>query len=200
MLLKRRLVNPALLALALAAAPAAYSQPEPIINFQVQHYQVSGRTTAEISASVFHNTPVRMNGGKFGAVTRNEFNTGYSAVATSRGGCEVKNARVILNSTVVLPKLVVNGQSRVVLAEFERYLGALRAHEKMHANNGKHTAETVLARLYSFKADMPCREMRVRLDRAVEQLIKNMGIWDQQLDAQTEHGKSQGAYLRPDFR
>lgn len=189
-----------LLALSIVCAPAVHGSPEPTINFKIQHYSVSGSTTAEISSSVFKNTPVVMNGNRFGAVTHNQFNTGYSTVSTASGGCEVKNARIVLNSTIVLPNLIRNGQSPAVLAEWERYIGALRAHEQMHANNGKYTAETLISRLYNFRAEMPCPSMRAKLDQAVDRLINNMGAWDQQLDSQTEHGKSQGAYLRPGFR
>lgn len=189
-----------LLALSVAWTSAVQASPQPMINFNIQHYSVSGSTTAEISASVFRNTPVVIDGSRFGAVTHNQFQTGYSAVSTASGGCEVKNARIMLNSTIVLPNLVKNGQTPAVLAEWERYIGALRAHEQMHANNGKYTAETLISRLYNFKAEIPCQVMKARLDQAVDRLINNMGTWDQQLDAQTEHGKSQGAYLRPGFR
>lgn len=176
------------------------AQPEPVINFQIRHYDVSGMTTAEISQSVFKNTPVRINGGRFGAVTHNRFSTSYSAVSTSTGGCEVKNARVVLDSTIVLPRLVQGGHSPNVMAEWERYIGALRAHEQLHANNGKYTAETLASRLYAFKSNLPCTQMRSRLDEAVDRLIQNMGEWDRRLDAETQHGKSQGAFLRPVFR
>lgn len=176
------------------------AQLEPVINFQIRHYDVTGMTTAEISQSVFKNTPVKMNGGRFGAVTHNSFSTSYSAVPTSQGGCEVKNARVVLDSTIVLPRLIQAGQSPIVLAEWERYIGALRAHEQLHANNGKFTAETLASRLYAFKSNLPCPQMRLRLDEAVDRLIQNMGAWDQRLDAETQHGKTQGAFLRPVFR
>lgn len=189
-----------LLVMAMATASSVHASPEPTINFKIQRYAVSGSTTAEISNSVFQNTPVVMNGGRYGAVTHNQFNTGYSTVPTANGGCEVKNVRILLNSTIVLPDLVRNGQSESVLAEWDRYIGALRAHEQMHANNGKYTAETLANRLYDFKASIPCPQMRVSLDQAVDRLINNMGAWDQNLDAKTEHGKTQGAFLRPGFR
>lgn len=105
-----------------------------------------------------------------------------------------------LDSTIVLPRLIQGGQSPIVLAEWERYIGALRAHEQLHANNGKFTAETLASRLYAFKSNLPCPQMRARLDEAVDRLIQNMGAWDQRLDAETQHGKSQGAFLRPVFR
>lgn len=189
-----------LLVMGMASVLPVQANPEPTINFKIQRYAVTGSTTAEISNSVFHSTPVVMNGGRYGAVTHNQFNTGYSTVPTANGGCEVKNVRILLNSTIVLPDLVLNGQSESVLAEWERYIGALRAHEQMHANNGKYTAETLATRLYDFKAGMPCSQMRVWLDQAVDRLINNMGTWDQDLDAKTEHGKTQGAFLRPGFR
>ena len=193
------MIKRAVLLVAMTAASAAQARPEPVINFKIEHYAVTGNTTAAISASVYKNTPVKMNGGRYGAVTRNQFTTAYSSVGTVSGGCEVKNARIILTSTIVLPDLVMDGQSPAVLAEWQRYIGALRAHEMMHANNGRHTVETLAGRLYNFKAGMSCAQMKVKLDRAIDQLITNMGDWDQRLDAQTQHGKSQGAYLRPGF-
>ncbi|PWC98952.1 MULTISPECIES: DUF922 domain-containing protein [Pseudomonas] len=184
----------------LSAASVATAQPEPTIDFDIRYYDVVGATTAEIRSSVFRSTPIRIKGSPYGAITENRFTTGYSSFGTSSGGCEVKNVRVFLESKITLPRLVINGQSAPVLAEWERYIGALRAHEMMHANNGKYTAETVAGRLYNFKSQIPCDQLRSKLDAAVNQLIHNMGVWDQQLDAQTEHGKSQGAFLRPGFR
>lgn len=189
-----------LLALGIFAASPVYAQPEPIINFNIQHYSVSGSTTTEISKSVFQNTPVKGNFGRYGAVTHNRFTTNYSSVAMAEGGCEVKNALIQLDSTIVLPQLMEVGQSESVMGEWGRYIGALRAHEMMHANNGKYTAETLASRLYDFKTTLPCAQMRAMLDQAVDRLIKNMGDFDTQLDLQTEHGKTQGAFLRPDFR
>jgi len=177
-----------------------YTQPQPAIDFAIRYYDVAGSSTEEIRNSVFRNTPIRIKGLPYGAVTENRFTTGYSAVGTSSGGCEVKNVRVMLSSRITLPRLMPSGQSADVLAEWERYIGALRAHEMMHANNGRYTAETVAGRLYNFKSKMPCIQMRDKLDHAVNQLIHNMNVWDKQLDAQTEHGKSQGAFLRPGFR
>lgn len=177
-----------------------WAEPEPSIDFSVRYYDVTGSTTDQIRASVFHNTPIRINGSPYGAVTENHFDRAYSAVTTSAGACEVKNVRVHLISRITLPRLVQNGQSEAVLSEWQRYIGALRAHEMMHAQNGRYTAETIASRLFSVKSAMPCPQMQQLLNAAVEQLIENMGKWDEQLDAKTEHGRSQGAFLRPGFQ
>lgn len=190
----------ALLFLALGSASGVNAEPEPIISFKIRHYLVKGAGTTEIAQSVYENTPVQMEGGRYGAVTQNQITTSYSAVATGQGGCEVKNARIQLDSTIVLPKLEEDNHSPSVLLEWARYSGALRAHEMQHANNGKYIAETLAGRLYNFKSTLPCHEMRARLDLAVDRLIKNMAVWDKQMDAKTQHGRSQGAFLRPGIR
>lgn len=189
-----------LLPLAFVIPISSQAHPVPVINFKIERYSVEGLTTAEIGQSVFRNSPVVIDGGRYGAVTRNDFSTHYSAVANSHGGCEVKNVRIVLDSTIVLPDLVRSTQSPQVLAEWERYIGALRAHEMMHANNGKYTAETLAARLFNFKSNLPCDQMKAKLDLAIDRLVQNMGAWDQQLDSTTQHGRSQGAFLRPGFQ
>lgn len=184
----------------LLAPVLSWAEPEPTIDFSIRYYDVVGSTTDQIRASVFHNTPIRINGSPYGAVTENHFDRAYSAVTTGAGGCEVKNVRVHLISRITLPRLVRDGQSETVLSEWQRYIGALRAHEMMHAQNGRYTAETIASRLFSVKSSMPCSQMQQLLNAAVEQLIENMGKWDEQLDATTEHGRSQGAFLRPGFQ
>lgn len=157
---------------------------------------VVGADTSQIDASIFANTPVLINGNKFGAVTHNVFSTSYATVGTRAGGCEVKNVHVVLDSSIILPKLSLGQYSAAVLAEWQRHIGALTAHEMQHANNGRYTAETIAGRLYNFKSAMPCEVMRPRLDQAIQQLIRNMGAWDERLDRETNHGETQGAYIR----
>lgn len=184
----------------LAFCATADAGPAPEINFKIERYKVSGITTTEIDRSIYNNTPVVMGGQRYGAVTHNTFRTSYSAVTTGEGGCEVKNVSVVLDSTVVLPELVPGQHSQAVLNEWRRHLQALTAHEMQHAHNGKYTAETIAGRLFGFHAQMPCSEMKPRLDLAIDQLVNNMGAWDKRLDQTTQHGKTQGAYLQTGIR
>jgi len=190
--LRRRL----LASLTVVMSAPLLASPQPTINFQLEHYLVSGASTDELERSIFESTPVFISGRRYGAVTKNEFATSYAAVGTSEGGCEVRNVKVLLNSTVILPKLAPGRYSGALLAEWQRYIGALTAHEMQHANNGKYTAETLAKRLYNFKAPIPCSQMKPKLDQALDRLVKNMGHWDLELDRQTAHGATQGATLK----
>lgn len=176
------------------------ASPAPQIDFAIQHYDVSGATTDEINASIFQNTPVRIDGRKFGALTVNKFSTNYSTINTSSGGCEVKNVRIGLNSKVILPRLANQDVSDGVRAEWFRYINALAEHERLHANNGKQIAETLSKRLFGFASDLSCKETTVLLNRGIDRLIGNMSEWDRALDHATEHGRAQGAYLRGGIR
>tara|TARA_R110002124_G_scaffold128157_19_gene288720 strand:+ start:17759 stop:18349 length:591 start_codon:yes stop_codon:yes gene_type:complete len=174
----------------------AHASPEPIIDFSVEYYSVSGRTTDEINRSIFENTPIMMSGRRYGAVTKNDFITNFDQIASRRGGCEVRNVRVELKSKVILPKLTPAYQSNQVSQEWNRYLSALIDHEKLHANNARRTAETLVTRLFGLESDLPCDQMKVKLNQAIDLLVSRMGAWDLRLDQQTSHGAAQGAFLQ----
>ncbi len=188
------------LLLGLALSAFATAAPAPVINLSVQYYPVTGSTTDEINQSIFSVSPILIRGTRYGAVTKNEFQTGYSRVATEKGGCEVRNVRVVLNSTILLPQLTQGYHSPAVMNEWRRYMAALIAHEQLHALNGKHTAQTLASRLFGFKSDLPCDEMGERLNAAIDKLIDNMGEWDRELDSTTHHGHTQGAFLQNGIR
>lgn len=188
------------LAIYVAGVQLARAEPIPTIDFSVEYYPVQGMSTDEINRSIFSNSPISISGQKYGAVTRNDFSTGFDRISTPQGGCEVRNVRVRLTSRVMLPQLVNSGQSPQVIHEWNRYIGALIAHEKLHANNAKLTADTLVARLFGLRGHLPCDKMAVSLNTAIDVLVARMGDWDKKLDHETKHGSSQGAFLRGGIR
>lgn len=186
--------------LLMALSPGISASPAPIVTFKIQHYEVAGQTVAEIKSSMFRNTPVRGLSGNFGAVTVNSFSTTYNLMPTASGGCEVRNPVVALDSVVTLPRLVIGNQTRVVLVEWQRFIGALRAHEMLHAKNGLNIAQTILTRLSTIQTRMPCNQVSVNLNNAIQVLMNNMSEFDRQLDSKTNHGESQGAVLNTNVR
>lgn len=184
----------------LCVAGGSAAAPAPQVNFNIVHYEVQGKTTDEIQRSLFERTPVLMPGGRYGAVTHNRIRTNYSAVGNKSGGCEIKNVRVVLDSTVVLPRLVTPNVSPAVRREWDRYINALAHHEQLHANNGKHIAQTVSQRLFGLKSQHQCDVTLRQLKSGIDHLIKGMAKWDDELDRRTNHGRSQGAFLQEGIR
>lgn len=180
--------------MAIVGQGTAYGSPQPIVKFDIVYYPAEGRTISEIHDSMYRNSPIRSAEGTYGGLTTNTITANYDLMQTS-SGCEVRNPVVKLKSIVTLPRLTEDVRSVGTVREWERFIGALRAHELMHARNGRSIAKTVLTRLYNFKSAQACEAIRARLDQAISTLIENMNEFDRHLDRDTSHGATQGAAL-----
>lgn len=185
--------------IAMAGQGAAFGSPQPIVKFDIVYYPAEGKTIPEIHDSMFRNSPIRSAQGTYGGLTTNTISANYDLMQTSKG-CEVRNPVVKLNSIVTLPKLTEDVRSVSTVREWERFIGALRAHELMHARNGHSIATTVITRLYNFRSRQSCGAIRARLDHAISTLINNMNEFDRHLDRDTSHGATQGAMLNLQIR
>jgi predicted secreted Zn-dependent protease len=175
------------------------ASPQPIVKFEIVYYEAGGSTISQIHDSMFRNSPIRSDRGTFGGLTTNTIYANYDLMQTARG-CEVRNPVVNLHSVVTLPKLSDDVRSAGTEREWERFIGALRAHELMHARNGHAIARTVLSRLYKFRSRQSCITIKTRLDTAIHTLIANMNEYDRHLDRDTSHGATQGAQLNLNVR
>lgn len=150
----------------------------------------------DIQNSVRANTPIREGDTVYGGATQWKIDTRFTMSSTPTGGCKVEDAVVYLNIFITLPKLQeMPGTRPNVLAEWERFLGALRAHELVHAQNGRYTANTLLKKMTGLKTPMSCSLTREAIETATSSLIERIGARDIVYDKQTQHGATQGAKL-----
>ncbi|MFW5301089.1 DUF922 domain-containing protein [Pseudomonas aeruginosa] len=195
----RRGPSAMLLVMAVGLAPAtvlADPTGEPVVNFKVEHYWVTGRSVQEIQASISENAPTRNGDTFYAGATVWNLDSSYDYVPLASGGCAISNPRVTVNITISLPALRDDVQrSPGVIREWNRFYIALRAHELLHAANGKRTAQTLLSRLSGVRTELPCERLSVVVSQAGQALIKKLGEYDSQLDQQTNHGATQGALL-----
>lgn len=185
---------------ALLGPIGAVANPQPIIDFQLEHYWVSGQSTDDLRQQIFEKTPVWISGQKYGAATINNFQTAYALTSTAAGGCEVKNPSVRLSSKVILPKLIPGQYSDTLYMEWVRYIRALTEHEMQHAQNGKRAAEDLARQLASYSMEIPCARMNPILAEAVAKFIEQRGVWDVEFDQATRHGAVHGAELKSGIR
>lgn len=177
--------------------PSGYASanPQPIVKFDLQYYPVDGETIIDINTSMFSRTPIRTAGGPFAAVTESGIRATYDLLNEADGGCSVRNPVVHLETKMILPKLSPGQRRPNVNAEWTRFIGALRAHELMHAQNGLAISKTVLKRITGFRTSLSCAETSGRLNAAIQQLIGKMNEYDKHLDKTTNHGETQGTKL-----
>nr|WP_254797352.1 DUF922 domain-containing protein [Pseudomonas aromaticivorans] len=156
---------------------------------------VYGRTVDDIRRSIIERTPVRNARGSFAANTKSHYKTTYRLVPVSQTGCALRNAAVRVESVVTLPQLAPGTLPPAIAVEWRRYYIALRAHEYLHVESGRESARTTQQWLASMKISGPCHQARPHVRVAIEAYIRKLDERDQHLDAITDHGRAQGAWL-----
>ncbi len=166
------------------AVPAAFVG---IPAITVRYYDVSGRTAAEIRASLNRNNAADpVTGVHFDAYTVPHIE--WRIPGDPAGPCRVDRAKVTLELTVGLPRLVDTGSVPPgLLRRWKRYRAALEAHEAMHARNAVLGRKAVLAAI----REAEC----ATADRAGEDALADLDYLDESYDRLTRHGAVEGAFF-----
>ncbi|MGE8066148.1 DUF922 domain-containing protein [Pseudomonas sp. NPDC089569] len=172
----------------------------PKVNFQISYYPVFGRTIAEIQNSIGQNTPSKDGDVYYAGVTVWDLNSSFEMLSTP-AGCSLTNSQVNLNTTIHLPQLTDPDQvSAGVRTEWVRFSNALKTHEMMHAKNAYRAASTLLNKINLLSTSVPCDRARIIIQDGTDTLIQRITEFDRELDNETEHGRTQGAFLNLGIR
>jgi predicted secreted Zn-dependent protease len=188
------------LTLGLPGCGASAESLRPDVRFQVEYYRVTGRSMAEIQSSIGEQTPSKEGSYFYAGVTVWDLNSSFDLVSSS-SGCSLSNGQVFLNTTIHLPQLADSGHlSEGVRAEWTRFSNALKTHEMLHAKNAYRAATTLLSKIHGLRTKVPCERARTIIQKGTDELIWRISEFDRELDSQTQHGKTQGAYLDLDVQ
>ena len=167
-----------------ATVPAAFVG---IPGVKLRYYDVSGRTAAEIRASLNRSNSVDpATGVHFDAYTEWDFD--WSIPGAPGRSCRLDRAKVTLELTVGLPRLVeTEGVPPELLGRWHRYRAALEAHEATHARNAVKARHAVLAAIRG--ADC------ATADEAAGDVLDELDYRDEDYDRLTRHGATEGAFF-----
>nr|CAM96096.1 conserved hypothetical exported protein [Pseudomonas fluorescens SBW25] len=171
----------------------------PVVDSKLVTYGVSGQTIDQIQRSIAENTPSRNGGSYYAGVTIWSLSASYDLIPAPHG-CLLDNGQVFLKIRIHLPVLESIPKSPGVEQEWRRFYSALNAHEALHAQNAYRAATTLLAKINGTRTDVPCSRAKVIAEKATAALIERISAYDKDLDIQTRHGATQGAYLNPVVR
>lgn len=171
----------------------------PTVDSKLVTYAVSGQTIDQIQRSIAEHTPSQHGGSYYAGVTIWNLSATYDLIPSPEG-CLLDNGQVFLKIRIHLPVLESIPTSPGVEREWRRFYGSLNAHEALHAQNAYRAATTLLAKINGTRTDVPCSRAKVIAEKATAALIERISAWDKDLDFQTRHGTTQGAYLSPDVR
>lgn len=152
------------------------------------YYHVSGRTAAQIGASLDRlDLTDSASGERIHAYT--EWRLRWWIPEDGEGVCLLDQAEVQLDVTVSLPRLVNTAAVPAdVLERWQRYLAALEAHEAVHVRNAYRARGAMLRAIR--QAD--CAGAEAVAEEAMAALRRR----DEDYDRQTGHGLAEGARFR----
>ena len=174
----------AIVALAAGATPAGRPFAG-VPGVDLRYYDVSGRTPAEIRASLNRNNRLDPNtGARVDAYTA--WSLDWRVPYGPDGRCRLDRAEVTLKVEVGLPRLVRTERVPPALLErWQRYRAALEAHEGTHARNAYQGRKAMLEAIH--RADC------AGADEAADDVMDALRRRNAEYDRLTRHGATEGA-------
>jgi len=112
-----------------------------------------------------------------------------------RGGrCAVTQVRTTMTGDVLMPRWSNRqGASPDLVARWDRYEAALRAHEEGHLDNGREFADALVTDLRGVPPAADCGALDRDVHARFERLLRQYKQKDVDYDQRTQHGRTQGA-------
>jgi len=181
----------ALACLALLACAGAYAEVSERLD--TTYYEVGVQPGRALAPQIRAATPVRTDGRPFFGHTDWQVNWRFRWSQDGAGVCRFTSVNVELRSTITLPRL--RGADARQSAAFERFMPALREHEMGHHRLAQEAARAIDNELRNFAAQRDCATLESQANAAGARLLERYRDKERQYDRDTDHGKSQGAWL-----
>ena len=186
--MKRAAALAAGFALGLAAAGAGATPKQ---DSRTVTYPVSGATEAEVRESL-DRSPLSPDGRRRVGYTQADISWEFR-YRESGGRCRVVSATVTLNVTITLPEWTPpSGATRALRDRWDRFLGALTAHEQGHVDIALATAQRIEDALWRAPTQRSCKGYDDVLGRIANDLFDAAEVEQKKFDEDTDHGRTQG--------
>lgn len=159
------------------------------------YYDIEGRSWSDLAAALRARGP-RAHGRQFFGLTEWEMSVEYRPTEGG-AGCAIDDLTIEVSVTTHLPRW-----SRAVAAPtslrraWNRFVAALGQHEQGHRALAERAAETVSRRLLAASAST-CDRLDAEARREVATVMEEYEARQLAYDADTEHGRTQGAVWPP---
>ena len=138
-------------------------------------------------------SPVSEKGRVFHGYTKWNVRWNFWWIENRDGSCKITKTKTSVAGTITLPRLA--GGNTEQQAAFERYVAALKQHELGHYQIGKDAAATIDQALLDMPPMRNCTSLDKVANDGAYQALERYKEKERLYDANTEHGKSQGAWL-----
>jgi predicted secreted Zn-dependent protease len=175
----------------LAAATSAAAEVREHLRYG--HYDAKaapGRTLAEV---LNDSSPFRPDSRVFHSATSWNVDWKFQSTTGRDGRCKIVDVDTRLSGQIDLPRLI--GADDKLEDRFETYLAALRVHEMGHYAIGREAAVAIDTRLRTMPAMSNCQQLESAARDLGARILGEYEAKGNKYDADTGHGKTQGAWL-----
>jgi len=157
----------------------------------VTHYPVAGASYDALTRSLSANGPKGFHG-------LASWRTGYKFTTTRQADrCRIDTVTTHVRGEILMPRWVDETSApRALQRRWTDYYAALKRHEDGHIQHGRELALLVKERLLGI-GSVPCDEVQALAQGEFDRLYRNLKTRDQEYDARTGHGATQGAWFSP---
>ena len=182
--------------------PAHYRLPTPInvgglpvgvttIEDSLQQYTVYGNTADQRLRQLQRCAPE----GEYAGAASYQITWQYAYAVRADGLCQVVQPKIGLHLTMILPRWQVgNSASTQEQTTWDEYIAALTTHERGHYSISKQYAQGMLSGLRNL-APQQCGTIKLAADSLLESKLAQLKTAQENYDATTDHGATQGAVL-----
>ena len=172
---------------------AADARAEVQESLEYTYYHAIAKPGQSLVSSLNAASPVNEKGRVFHGYTKWNVRWNFSWIENRDGTCKITTTKTSVTGSITLPRLA--GANPEQQAVFERYAAALKQHELGHYQIGKDAAATIDQALLDMPPMRNCTSLDKVANDGAYQALERYKEKERLYDANTEHGKSQGAWL-----
>ncbi len=179
-----------LAAMALAAQSACAEVSESLSS---QTYEVRHKPGQSLFSAISAASPFREGGRVFHGNTDWHVSWQYWWNERPDGVCVFTSVQTKVAGTITLP--VLSSADRSIQNQFNQYVAALRVHEMGHYKFGTDAAREIDRRMIALPPMLSCSRLESEANRLGQQILEDYQARERAYDVNTQHGKTQGAWL-----
>ena len=158
----------------------------------IVYYDVVGNSASELRHQMNQKGPLRQGGERFDGHTNWHVAWSYRYAPTA-DGCKFTEVGIKFTATITLPRWAGAGTSSALAKKWQSYNAALRIHEDGHFSHGVRAAEEIKSLGQSLRMSGGCSALAKLFDDQAASIIEKYRMADAAYDADTKHGRTQGA-------
>ena len=161
-------------------------------NLAYRFYDVHFIVGQSIAAAIFAASPIRDGGRTFHGYTKWHLSWRFTW-RDNNATCTINKVNTAVTASITLPNFISPpANAKKVLDD---YLIALRQHELGHFELAKDAAERIDTAIRTLPAMASCKLLESAANALGNRILEGVQRKEKQYDADTQHGKTQGAWL-----